>query len=166
MKINSLSAANRNQPSFQRRLDSFEKIESRVLKEEAKKAIGLNNMVLVTHTPSLPSTAYEDTGIGVLTKNQGTLSYIDFAYHNAIDGIMIEPQGIIRGEYYSPYEASLMSKKAIVDLKALTQSKWANILPYEVFREAVENKKCRNEQQNNTKLYTTNGNHNSNSKCY
>lgn len=140
MKINPTSNVYKNQQSFGRSLSSFEKIESRVLNEEAKKAIGLENLVLVTHTPSLPSTGDEDTGIGVLSKNKGTLSYIDFAYNNGIDGIMIEPQGIIKGEYYSPYEASLMSKKAVADLKALTQSKWANILPYEVYKQAVDGK--------------------------
>lgn len=141
MQIKALNNYNyKNNISFERRLEPFEKIQSRVFLNEGKKAVGLDNMVLVTHTPSLPSEADEDTGIGVLSKNKGALSYIDFAYNNAFDGIMVEPGGIISGAYYSPYEASLMSKKAVVDLKALTGDDWASILPMEDYQNAVRDK--------------------------
>ena len=126
--------------SFQRQLTAVEKIENRAVSDDAKKAIGLDNLVLITHTPSFPSSSDEDTGIGVLSKNKGTLAYINFAYDNAIDGISIEPMGIIKGEYYSPYDSSVLSKKTVIDLKALTEDEWANILDEQSFELAVQNK--------------------------
>lgn len=138
MKISRLN--NVYSPSFSRLLTPVEKIESRVNIDDAKKAIGLEHLVLVTHTPSFPSSKDEDTGIGILSLNKGAKSYIDFAYNNGIDGISIEPMGIVQGEFYSPYDSSVLSKKPIVDLKALTQDEWANILDEEVFEEIVNGK--------------------------
>lgn len=147
MKTNSITPAT---ISFQRRLKPHEKIENRVLIQEGKKSIGLDNMMLVTHSMSLPSTKTDDTGIGVLSKNHGTLSYIDLAYDNGFDGILLEPGGTIKAPYYSPYEASLMSKKVVADLKALTTPKWGEILPRAEFDAIVKNKQYDGEQKNRT----------------
>ena len=138
MKINSIN--NKYNLSFSRNLRPIEKIQSRAYIDEAKKAIGLNRMVLITHTPSLPSSKDEDVGIGVLSLNQGTKSYLNFAYNNGFDAISVEPSGIVKPPFYSPYDSSLLSKKMIVDLKELTTDKWANILDKDIFKKAVGSK--------------------------
>ena len=126
--------------SFKRRLTPIETIENRVQTDDAKKAIGLNNIVLVTHTPSFPSSKEEDTGIGVMSLNKGAVSYINFAYNNGIDAVSIEPQGIIKADYYSPYDSSVLSKKPVVDLLALSGDYWANILDQDTVRNVVMGK--------------------------
>lgn len=126
--------------SFTRLLTPLEKIESRVAAKEAKKAIGLDNMAIVTHSVSFPSLPDEDMGVGLLSLNGGARNYINFLYDNGFDAISIEPMGIIRPPLYSPYEGSLLSKKNLVDLKELTEDKWANILSVSDFKEVVENK--------------------------
>lgn len=126
--------------SFGRELKPVETIENRLLIKEAKHVMGIDNIALITHTPSLPTTKEENTGIGILALTNGTKSYLDFAYNNGINALSVEPSGIIKAEYYCPYDASAFSKKAIVDLKALTDDDWANILPDEEFKKAVNNK--------------------------
>lgn len=126
--------------SFKRTLTPLEKIQARVAIQESKKQMGIEHIDLVTHTQSLPSFKDEDTGIGVWAPSAGTKSYIDFAYENGIDGILIEPAGVISPPLYSPYDSSAYSKKMAVDLKELTTEKWGKLLPYEVFESVVQNK--------------------------
>lgn len=126
--------------SFGRLLTKLEKIETRASVIDAKKAIGLENIAIVTHSVSLPSTNKEDIGIGILSLNQGAISYINFLYDNGIDAISIEPMGQIKGELYSPYDGSLLSKKTIIDFKELTTDKWANIFDIDSFNKIVQNK--------------------------
>jgi 4-alpha-glucanotransferase len=126
--------------SFGRELTPIENITNRCRVYDAKKAIGLDHIVLVTHTPCLPSEPNEDNGIGVLASTKGTLKYLNFAYDNGIDGISIEPQGVIKGEYYCPYDSSSFSKKVVVNLNELTTDKWACILPESVAQDVVKNK--------------------------
>ena len=126
--------------SFKRTLTPLEKIQARVAIQESKKQMGIEHIDLVTHTQSLPSFKDEDTGIGVWAPSEGTKSYINFAYDNGIDGILIEPAGVISAPLYSPYDSSAYSKKMAVDLKELTTDKWGKILPNEVFEEIVQNK--------------------------
>lgn len=134
-------------PSFGRRLTPFEKIENRILIQEGKKAVGLDNMLLVTHSVSLPSNLSEDTGLGILSKNTGAVGYIDMAYDNGFNGVLLEPSGSVKAPYYSPYEASLMSKKEVCDLKALTTDKWGNILPKEEFDQITKNREYKTKFQ-------------------
>lgn len=126
--------------SFNRLLTPLEKIEARAYSTDAKKALGLENLALVTHSVSFPSVQEEDIGIGLLSLNQGAKSYIEFLYDNAIDTLSIEPLGIIKGEFYSPYDGSLLSKKPIADLKLLCTDEWANIFDINDFNEIVKNK--------------------------
>ncbi len=126
--------------SFGRELSPVEKIENRIAITEAEKALGIKNIALITHSPSLPAREKEDTGIGVLALTEGTKDYLDFAYQNGINSISIEPTGIIYPDYYCPYDSSVFSKKAIVDLKALTTEEWGKILPTEEFTKIVDNK--------------------------
>ncbi|MBR3605698.1 MAG: 4-alpha-glucanotransferase, partial [Candidatus Gastranaerophilales bacterium] len=126
--------------SFKRLLTPLEKIEARAYSTDAKKVLGLSNLAIVTHSVSFPSVKEEDIGIGLPTLNQGAKAYVEFLYDNAIDTLSVEPMGIIKGEFYSPYDGSLLSKKPIVDLKLLTTDEWANILEVEEFNQIVENK--------------------------
>ena len=126
--------------SFKRQLRPIEKIEQRAYIDDAKKAIGLDNLVLITHSISFPSSNTDDTGIGILSLNQGAKSYIDFAYDNGFDAISLEPSGIVRPPFYSPYESTLFSKKELVDLYELTGKKWGNILDMKTFQDIVRNK--------------------------
>lgn len=126
--------------SFKRLLSPLEKIEARAYSTDAKKALGLDNLAIVTHSVSFPSAKDEDIGIGLLSLNQGAKSYVEFLYDNAIDTLSIEPTGIIKGEFYSPYDGSLLSKKPIVDLKILCSDEWANIFDIDDFNEIVKNK--------------------------
>ena len=126
--------------SFQRLLTPIEKIETRAAITDAKKAIGLDRLAIVTHSISFPSDVSEDVGIGILSDNRGTNSYINFLYDNGFDMLSIEPMGRIRAEFYSPYDSTLLSKKQIVDLKQLCTDEWANILDIETFNEIVKNK--------------------------
>ena len=105
--------------SFGRLLTPLEKIETRAYSTDAKTAIGLNNLAIVTHSVSFPSDKNEDIGIGMLSMNQGAISYINFLYDNAIDAVSIEPMGYIQKELYSPYDGSLLSKKPIIDFREL-----------------------------------------------
>ena len=113
--------------SFERLLTPLEKIETRIYGEEAKKAIGLKDLAVVTHSVSFPSEKEDDIGIGLLSLNSGAVSYVDFLYDNGVDSLSIEPLGIIKPESYSPYEGSLFSKRQIVDLRLLCSDDWANI---------------------------------------
>ena len=126
--------------SFKRLLTPLEKIETRIYCSEAKRAIGLEDLAIVTHSVSFPSTENEDMGIGLLSLNQGAKSYVEFLYNNAIDSVSIEPVGMIKPESYSPYEGSLLSKRQIVDLKELCSDKWANIFDIDSFNQIVANK--------------------------
>lgn len=130
----------RKNTSFGRQLTPIEKIENRVTIADAKKTLGIDHVDLIAHTPSLPSDPKEDTGIGVLSKNQGTKRFIDFAYENGIDGVVIEPSGIIGGPLYSPYDSTSFSKKTVVDVKALSEDKWGKLLSPEVAAEIVARK--------------------------
>lgn len=134
MKINNSSI------NFKRLLTPLEKIETRIYSQEAKNALGLNDLAMITHSVSFPSSADEDMGIGLLTLNKGAISYINFLYDNAIDSLSIEPFGIIKPEIYSPYESSLLSKKQIIDLKLLCADDWANIFDIESYNQIVKNK--------------------------
>ena len=135
MKINQ-----REQISFKRLLSPLEKIEARAHSTDAKRAIGLDNLAIVTHSVSFPSVKEEDVGIGILSMNQGAISYINFLYDNAIDAVSIEPMGYIKGDLYSPYEGSLLSKKPIIDFKQLTQDEWANIFDVDLYNQMVQDK--------------------------
>ena len=135
MKINAIPKTN-----FKRQLTPLEKIEARAAMTDAKKAIGLQNLAIVTHSISLPSAQNEDVGTGILSSNQGAMDYINFLYDNAIDAISIEPMGLVSPEFYSPYEGSLLSKKQAIDLKELCSDDWANIFDIKSFNEIVENK--------------------------
>ncbi|MBQ4647235.1 MAG: 4-alpha-glucanotransferase [Candidatus Gastranaerophilales bacterium] len=126
--------------SFKRQLSQLEKIEARAYAKDAKKAIGLENLALVTHSVSFPSNEDEDIGIGILSLNQGAISYVNFLYDNAIDSLSIEPMGYIKKELYSPYDGSLLSKKPIIDFKELTSDKWANIFEMDDFNKIVQGK--------------------------
>lgn len=134
MKIN-ISPIN-----FKRLLTPLEKIETRIYSQEAKKALGIDDLAMITHSVSFPSTPDEDIGLGLLTLNKGSASYIDFLYNNAFDTLSIEPNGIIKPETYSPYESSLSSKKQVVDLKLLCNDEWANIFDINSYNEIVKNK--------------------------
>ena len=57
--------------SFQRLLTPIEKIETRAAITDAKKAIGLDRLAIVTHSISFPSDVSEDVGIGILSDNRG-----------------------------------------------------------------------------------------------
>ncbi|MBQ8634801.1 4-alpha-glucanotransferase [bacterium] len=148
--------------SFKRLLTPLEKIETRVCCSEAKQKIGLQDLAIVTHSVSFPSSEDEDVGIGLLSLNQGTKSYIDFLFDNAIDSVSIEPVGIIKPETYSPYEGSLLSKRQIVDLKELCGDEWANIFDLDSFNQIVENKNyfvqipSSNSQENNGIMFDKN----------
>ncbi len=135
-KINKISNI-----SFKRQLKPIEKIKQRAYIDDAKKAIGLDNLVLITHSISFPSQPEEDVGIGILSLNQGAKSYIDFAYNNGFDAISLEPSGIVRPPFYSPYESTILSNKEVVDLIELTGDKWGNILDIDTFQNIVRNKK-------------------------
>ena len=140
MKISKLQVGAKNKLSFKRTLTPLEKIQARVAIQESKKQLGIEHINLVTHTQSLPSFKDEDTGIGVWAPSAGTKSYINFAYENGIDGILIEPAGVVSSPFYSPYDSSAYSKKMAVDLKELTTDKWGKILPQNVFENVVQNK--------------------------
>ena len=126
--------------SFKRLLTPLEKIEARAYSTDAKKSLGLENLAIVTHSVSFPSSTDEDMGIGLLSLNQGAKSYVEFLYDSAIDTLSIEPMGIIKGELYSPYDGSLLSKKPIADLKLLCSDEWANIFDMDDFNKIVQNK--------------------------
>lgn len=126
--------------SFGRLLTPLEKIETRAYSTDAKIAIGLDNLAIITHSVSFPSLKNEDVGIGMLSMNQGAISYVNFLYDNAIDAVSIEPMGYIKKDLYSPYDGSLLSKKPIIDFKQLATDKWANIFDINLFNKMVENK--------------------------
>lgn len=126
--------------NFKRLLTPLEKIETRLYSQEAKKALGINDLAIITHSISFPSESDEDIGLGLLSLNKGSISYINFLYDNAFDTLSIEPNGIIKPEAYSPYESSLSSKKQIIDLKLLCSDKWANIFDINSYNKIVKNK--------------------------
>lgn len=126
--------------SFKRQLSQLEKIEARVASNEAKRAVGIDNLAIVTHSVSFPSNKNEDIGVGILSLNQGAKSYINFLYDNAFDSLSIEPMGYIQKELYSPYDSSLLSKKPIIDFMELTKDEWANIFDIDSFNKIVQDK--------------------------
>ena len=125
--------------SFGRLLTPIEKIEARAAITAARKEIGLDSLAIVTHSLCFPSTSDEDIGIGILSKNKGALSYINFLYDNGFDTLLVEPMGMVKKEFYSPYSATLLSKKPVVDLKELCNDEWANIFDINSFNKIVKN---------------------------
>ncbi|MFA6988753.1 MAG: 4-alpha-glucanotransferase [Candidatus Gastranaerophilaceae bacterium] len=132
------SLNNKNSISFGRSLEKAEQLDCTAQIDEAKRALGLSQMCLVVHSPSLPSDPSENTGIGVLALTKGTKRTIDFASNNGFDSVSLEPQGIIRGPYYCPYEGTAYSKKVVVNLKELTAKKWGCLLKPEEFKKIVQ----------------------------
>ena len=106
------------------------------LVSEALKVLGKENLALIIHGSSFPSTIGEDTGFGTFNSEAGH-ELIDYA-SGIFNAIQLGPAGKTKCKDSSPYTGTIFSGNPLfIDLKQLTEKKWDCILSDETFNNIV-----------------------------
>lgn len=114
---------------------TFLKHDTNVI-SDALKALGKENLALIVHGSSFPSTDGEDTGFGTFNSESGH-ALIDYA-SGIFNAIQLGPAGKTKCSDSSPYCGTIFSGNPLfIDLKQLTTKKWNEILSEETFKKVV-----------------------------
>lgn len=133
-------------PSFGAKLEVFKANKPEI--KEGLEALGKEEMVLIIHGGSFPSTSKTDTGFGN-PNSTGAKNLIDFI-SGVFTGIQLGPNGKTKECDSSPYMGTLFSANPLfIDLEQLTGDAWGNILPKEDFNKIVLNNKQRGRASTN-----------------
>ncbi|HEY9686059.1 MAG TPA: 4-alpha-glucanotransferase [Coleofasciculaceae cyanobacterium] len=103
----------------------------------AKQALGIERLCLITPVGSLPKTQY-DTGNGSLL---GATDFFQFATRLGFDTYQLDPPGKRKRDDASPYTGTVFSLDPItsIDLAPLATEEWGNLLSQETFERIVAN---------------------------
>lgn len=105
--------------------------------QNAKQALGIERLCLITPVGSLPKTQ-NDTGIGSLL---GATDFFRFATRLGFDTYQLDPPGKRKRDDASPYIGTVFSLDPLtsIDLAPLTTEDWGNMLSRETFERIVAN---------------------------
>lgn len=116
--------------------------------KQSLKDLDKNEVVLIVHAGSLPSSYKADTGYGS-PNSKGAKDLIDFA-SGVFTGIQFGPGGKTKSSDSSPYTSTLFSSNPLfVDLQQLTEDKFGKILPQKEFNKVVANNNKYNKSETN-----------------
>ena len=91
----------------------------RDLTHEARRALGIDDLVLVVHDASFPADPGEDTGRGT-PYSDGARRLCEFADSLGFTGLQLGPQGVTTRVNRSPYDGSVFSRNPLsISLAAL-----------------------------------------------
>lgn len=125
--------------SFGRKLKPSEKQAYKQTVQKALAQLDKKNLSIIAHGPSFPSAKGEDTGIGS-PYTSGALQFLNFANDMGFNSIQLGPSGKTKRGDASPYTSTVFSDNTLfIDLKALTGSKWSNLLSESTFKNIVVN---------------------------
>ncbi len=104
----------------------------RDLTHAARRALGIDDLVLVVHDASFPSAPDEDTGRGT-PYSSGARRLCEFADGLGFTGLQLGPQGVTTRVNRSPYDGSVFSRNALsISLAALHDDPaWEGLLDRE-----------------------------------
>ena len=115
--------------------DDYEKAVKDALVELDKK-----NLAIITHGPSFPSVFEDDTGMGS-PYSDGAAKFMNFLRGLGFNSVQMGPGGNTKKTDASPYTSTVFSNNTLfIDLKPLTTSEWAGILPEDTLKDIVANK--------------------------
>jgi 4-alpha-glucanotransferase len=104
---------------------------------EALRLLGVDRLVLGVHDHCFPSLAEDETGRGS-PYGRGGQAFVRFVAELGFQGLQLGPQGQTSRVNKSPYDGTLFSKNVLsIALQALTEERWAGILPEETLAEIV-----------------------------
>lgn len=125
--------------SFGRKLKPSEQKGYKETVKEALTKLDKKNLSIIAHGPSFPSVKGEDTGIGS-PYTDGALQFFHFVNELGFNSIQLGPGGKTKRGDASPYTSTVFSDNTLfIDLKALTGSKWSNLLSESTFKSIVDN---------------------------
>src|ERR1035438_5076347 len=94
-------------------------VSSRDLAHDARRALGIDDLVLAVHDASFPSEPGEDVGRGT-PYSRGAQRLLDFADGLGFTGLQLGPQGVTTRVNRSPYDGSVFSRNPLsISLDAL-----------------------------------------------
>jgi 4-alpha-glucanotransferase len=94
----------------------------------ARRALGVERLVLAIHDVSFPSLADEDTGRGS-PYTTGARAFLGFARDLGFDGVQLGPQGQTTLVNPSPYDGAIFSKSVLsIALRELSTDRFAGLL--------------------------------------
>jgi 4-alpha-glucanotransferase len=85
---------------------------ARELAHAARRALGIENLVLAVHDTSFPSDPGEDVGRGT-PYSRGTQKLLAFADDLGFNGLQLGPQGVTTRVNRSPYDGSVFSRNPL-----------------------------------------------------
>lgn len=106
------------------------------LVEEAKRALGIERLVLAVHDACFPSEPDEDTGRGS-PYTRGAHAFLAFVRELGFDALQLGPQGETSAANASPYDGSVFSKSTLS--LPLARVAERGLLPRAFVDEAVRN---------------------------
>lgn len=97
---------------------------------DARKALGLDHLVLLIHDASFPNRADEETGRGS-PYSRGARDLLEWALDRGFTGVQLGPQGETSRSNPSPYDGTAFSKTVLsIALRRLAdEPEWKGILP-------------------------------------
>lgn len=106
--------------------------ERRQLLAEARRALGVEHVVLALHDPSFPSRADEDTGRGS-PYTRGAQDLVEWALDQGFTGLQLGPQGETSRTNPSPYDGTTFAKSvhSIALWRLAHEPEWEGILSAE-----------------------------------
>jgi 4-alpha-glucanotransferase len=110
----------------------------RDLAHEARRALGIDDLVLVVHDASFPADPGEDTGRGT-PYSDGARRLCDFADSLGFTGLQLGPQGVTTQVNRSPYDGSVFSRNPLsISLAALHRDPaWEGLVDRETLDRAI-----------------------------
>ncbi len=132
------SANNKSSVSFKRALTSAENREYQALMKKAKNSLGTNESYLVCFDTSFPSKKEKNTGIGTSFSDAGQ-DFLKFMKKmTGITFLQDGPQGTVSKGNICPFSGAVFAiGEHLIDLEKLTQDKYNNVLPTEIFDEVA-----------------------------
>jgi|CZKU01.1.fsa_nt_gi 4-alpha-glucanotransferase len=104
-------------------------VSSRDLAHDARRALGIDDLVLAVHDASFPSEPGEDVGRGT-PYSRGAQRLLDFADGLGFTGLQLGPQGVTTRVNRSPYDGSVFSRNPLsISLDALRRDPlWVGLI--------------------------------------
>jgi 4-alpha-glucanotransferase len=110
----------------------------REITHEARRALGIDDLILAVHDASFPSDRGEDTGRGT-PYSKGARRLCEFADGLGFTGLQLGPQGVTTRVNRSPYDGTVFSRNPLsISLPALHEdATWEGLLDRDELEEAL-----------------------------
>lgn len=124
---------------FETVLSNNEAVEYQTIVKQALNLLNKENLAVIIHGASFPSTSGEDTGVGSMNSS-GAKKFIRFIEKLGFNSIQLGPDGKTKSCDASPYVGTIFSTNTLlIDLTELTTPEWAEILSQQTFKNIVDN---------------------------